>query len=298
MATEFKPMLAAKSPGDLSKLSYPVLGSPKLDGVRAVVLGGVVYSRNLKPIPNKQIQRMFGVRKYNGLDGELMVGEPTAKDVFRVTSSVVMSEGGIATTASFHVFDDFDKPHEPYKTRFERARAKGRHTSNVIAVPIRTLNSAADIDDMEDWCLSMGYEGMMGRKPDGLYKYGRSTEREGWLWKLKRFEQSEAEVIGWEELEHNHNEATRDELGRSKRSSHKAGKVAAGKLGTLLVRDVVTGVEFGIGSGFDDAQRCLLWAGGLPALLGRYVTYTYFPTGSKTKPRFPVFKGFRDPRDM
>ena len=42
----YKPMLACKA--DLSKLVYPVLVSPKLDGVRATVQGGVVLSRTLQ----------------------------------------------------------------------------------------------------------------------------------------------------------------------------------------------------------------------------------------------------------
>jgi DNA ligase-1 len=298
----FKPMLAAKSPGNLDTLALPVLGSPKYDGVRALVLGGVVYSRNLKPIPNKSVQRLFGHRKYNGLDGELIVGSPTAVDVFRNTTSYVMSENieriEPKDDVKFYVFDDFTKANDPYKLRFEQAKNKARHTTNVIPVPTRTLNSKADIDDLEDWCLAMGYEGAMLRTPNGPYKFGRATTREGYLSKFKRFEDSEAKVVGWVEREHNGNEATRDELGRSKRSSHKAGKVATGTLGALEVVDVHTGVAFAIGTGFDDVLRAALWAGGLEAVVGRIVKYTYFPTGSKTKPRFPVFHGFRDPRDM
>ena len=43
-------MLAGKV-SDVNKLRYPVLASLKLDGVRAFVSDGVVYSRNFKPIP-------------------------------------------------------------------------------------------------------------------------------------------------------------------------------------------------------------------------------------------------------
>lgn len=46
-----KPMLAGKCEG-LESLKYPVLVSVKLDGVRALVIGGKVMSRSLKPIPN------------------------------------------------------------------------------------------------------------------------------------------------------------------------------------------------------------------------------------------------------
>jgi ATP-dependent DNA ligase len=46
----FKPMLAGKLEGD-PKL--PCMVSNKLDGVRAIVIGGVLMSRTLKPIPNR-----------------------------------------------------------------------------------------------------------------------------------------------------------------------------------------------------------------------------------------------------
>ena len=70
-----KPMLAAKTDG--KGLSYPLLASPKLDEVRALIINGVVMSRSFKPIPNAHVQELFGRPEYNGLDGELIVGSPT-----------------------------------------------------------------------------------------------------------------------------------------------------------------------------------------------------------------------------
>ena len=63
------------------------------------------------------------------------------------------------------------------------------------------------------------------------------------------------------------------------------------------MRDVESGVEFRIGTGFDQADRDSLWRaeGGV---LGRIVKYKFFPVGVKEKPRHPVFLGFRDKRDM
>src|SRR5690606_34176502 len=85
-------MLAAKA--DLDKIRFPVLASPKIDGVRAVVLGGVVLSRNMKPIPNRHVQSLFGNKVFGDLDGELVVGKPNDPDVFRKTTSGVMSVEG------------------------------------------------------------------------------------------------------------------------------------------------------------------------------------------------------------
>ena len=84
----FKPMLAAPVT-DIELLNYPVLASPKLDGIRCVVIDGVAYSRSLKPIPNEEIQKFFSSGKYDGFDGELICGPhnaPTFSTARRVVS--------------------------------------------------------------------------------------------------------------------------------------------------------------------------------------------------------------------
>src|SRR5690348_12921017 len=86
-----KVMLACQTPDEIR---YPIFGSPKLDGIRATVVNGIVMSRTMKPIPNNYIQDLFGHDAMNGLDGELIVGDPSASDVFHRTSSGVMSIEG------------------------------------------------------------------------------------------------------------------------------------------------------------------------------------------------------------
>ena len=90
--------------------------STKLDGIRAVVIDSIVYSRSLKPIRNKYVQHLFGKEEYNGFDGELIVGDVYAKDVFQKTTSGVMSEEG-TPNVKFYVFDDFSEPTFTYKER-------------------------------------------------------------------------------------------------------------------------------------------------------------------------------------
>jgi DNA ligase-1 len=130
----------------------------------------------------------------------------------------------------------------------------------------------------------------MLRQTHGVYKFGRSTPREFLLMKLKRFEDSEALVLGIVEQRRNENEPTINNLGRTKRSSHKANKVGKGTTGALQVRDLKTGIEFEIGTGMDDAQREEFWTND-PT--GQIVKYKFQPTGVKEKPRFPVFIGLR-----
>ena len=108
---------------------------------------------------------------------------------------------------------------------------------------------------------------------------------------------SDAEVLSAFELEHNENEAKTNALGRTERSTAKAGKVLSGLMGGLNVRDCVTGVEFAIGTGFDANDRKVLWEQ-RDTLPGKLLKYKFFPSGSKDKPRHPVFLDWRSKEDM
>jgi DNA ligase-1 len=291
---KFKPMLSGKAPVDLSTLRWPVVVSPKYDGVRAIVIDGVVMSRSLKPIPNRHVQSMFG--HLSGFDGELIFGSPVADDVFRATTSAVMSIDG-TPDVWFYVFDYIwpEMPEAKWLTRM--AAVRDRVIKNVIVVPQTNCFNEEQINKYATSYVNEGYEGLMIRNPLATYKHGRSTTKEGTLLKLKQFEDSEAIVLAIEEKLHNANEAKINELGYLSRSSHKENMVGMKTMGALVVKDLVSGVEFNIGTGFDDEERARWWALGEGAK-GRLVKYTYFPTGSKDKPRFPTYKGERDHRDM
>ena len=86
-------------------------------------------------------------------------------------------------------------------------------------------------------------------------------------------------------------------MGYSERSNHKDNKVVENLLGTLIVKDIKTGIEFNVGSGFTEEQRIQLWDI-KEDLIGSVIKYKYFAIGVKDKPRFPIFLGFRDKGDM
>ena len=71
MTTHFKPMKppsGALADDELPRLRYPLYGSYKLDGIRASVQDGVLLSSTLKPIPNRELQTLWGRPEFNGLD--------------------------------------------------------------------------------------------------------------------------------------------------------------------------------------------------------------------------------------
>ena len=296
----FKPMLAVDC-GSLESLRFPLIASPKLDGVRAIIGPDcTVLSRSLKPIPNVRVRALLGGLP-EGMDGELIAGEPTAPDAYRKTVSMVMSDEAPITGLRYYVFDiQEERPFEHRNTRVELLFPIGPH---VVHVRQHTAFSLDELLYLEDKWTTEGYEGVILRAPGSPYKHGRSTLKEGYLMKLKRFQDGEAEVIGVTELMHNQNEAKTNELGRTDRGHKKAGMVPAGVLGTLIVRDVKTGVEFEIGTGFTAEERAELWRKwSVPDPYGELeawdlVKYKHFPVGAKDKPRHPVFLGWRNHLD-
>ena len=296
MSKLFKPLLGY-SVDDMASLKFPVLASPKLDGIRALNLGDGLVSRNLKPIPNAHAQALFGGKEYEGLDGELIVGDPTATNCYQATSSGVMSRDG-EPEVSFYVFDRTDMPEADYCERLLALRGLGKYPKrNTVLVEQVLIIDAESLLDYEEKCLALGYEGIMVRNPDAKYKLGRSTAKAGELGKVKRFVDSEAEIIGFQELTKNTNEKTKDNLGHSERSSHKENMIPMGTLGALLARDLVSGVEFNIGSGFTLVQRQEIWDN-RDTWISKIAKYKSFPIGVKDAPRFPIYLGVRDRIDL
>lgn len=294
--TVFKPMLADTCE-DISTLKFPVLASPKLDGVRAIVIGGKLMSRSLKPIPNLYAQKLFSGLP-EGTDGELIFGDPTDKNVYRNTVSAVMREDGEPTELHYFVFDNFTLAGD-FDNRFDRIRDIDDNPK-VKIVPHHYIGDPGQLENFEVASLERGYEGVMVRSLDGPYKFGRSTVKEGYLLKIKRFKDAEAVVTGTYELMNNENEDFKNELGCTARSSKQEGLVASGILGGFEVKGITgeyTGIEFRVGGGFTLVERQDLWKQ-RRALVGKIVKYKYFPLGSKDKPRFPGFIGWRDKVDM
>lgn len=297
MSADFKPMLAAtaKSVKDLKRF-FPaggVLASPKLDGIRCVIhptLGPV--SRNFKPIPNDYIRSVLSPEKLRHLDGEIVTYTDGRVDSFNDVSSKVMARAG-EPNFKFLVFDFFLYPKAEFVDRLVGAMNIAAYGPSLFvkSVTHHHMPTVESFLRYGEQCLSEGYEGAMYRDPEGGYKYGRSTLTESWLVKWKQFQDAEGTVIGFEERMHNANEATVDALGRTERSSHKAGMVPAGTLGALVV-DTSWG-QLRIGTGFTDHQRATIWAA-KSWYIGRKVTFKYQAEGSKDLPRFPVFKGWRE----
>lgn len=281
-----KPMLAVEV--DLDKLRYPCIASPKLDGIRCLIKDGVVVSRSLKPIRNKHVQSMFS--SLEGFDGELIVGDPVASDVFQKTTSGVMSIEG-EPDVTYHVFDKWDVEGSYEDRLFGLCDLP----KGCALVQSTWCHNREELLSCYDKYISQGYEGVMVRDPSKPYKFGRATVNSQELLKLKPFVDDEFKVVGFTERMHNSNEAVRNELGNLERSSAKDGLVPTNSLGALIVEYGET--TFEVGTGFTDEQRKDIWLN-QDDYLGKLVKVRYQEIGILDKPRFPSFQGFRHEDDL
>lgn len=285
-----KPLLAF-TVDNTATLQYPLLASVKLDGIRCLVIDGVVLSRSLKPIRNVHVQKLFGRPEFEGLDGELIVGPPNAHDVYRVTNSGVMSEDG-EPDVHFYIFDSVLNTDDPYNVRYRKIPT---NLPNSTRLEQHVITCEQVLLDFEQGILDQGYEGVMIRSIEGRYKGGRSTARDGILGKLKRFIDEEFEIVDFQERMHNANEATINALGRTERSSHKENMIGRGDLGALVLK--VGDTTFTCGSGFNDAQRVEIF-NNKEKYRGAFAKIKHFAIGAKDLPRFPVFLDIRHKDDQ
>jgi DNA ligase-1 len=298
----FKPLL---SPGndpmkDLSyfqTLKFPLLCSPKLDGIRCIIKEGQAKSRTYKNIPNLMIQDMLeGLPEF---DGELIDGDPTALDVYNKTQSTVMSIDKDATNVRFYVFDYAEEEFKntPFWNRLGLSEELSKKYEDiVIPVKHKLVTNLKELLQYENEVLELNYEGVMMRDPNGIYKYGRATWNEGIIYKLKRFTDDEAVIIDILEQMTNNNEKERDELGKAKRSTAKAGLSPADTLGKIVVN--FNGLQLDIAPGtLNHIERQQIWDN-KEEFIGKYIKFRHFAVGVKELPRFPRFVGFRDEMDF
>lgn len=311
-----KPTLACDA--DLTKIRFPVIVQPKIDGVRGCNFHGKLTGRSLKPHANVFVTNQFSKNQYLGFDGEFACERDTHPDLCRMTTSVMSTITG-EPFVLWHIFD-FVNPltyNLPYYRRMEELtkffdvwkHVKG--FEHIRIVPSVLCHNMEQLLQLDEQFLSQGYEGTIIRDPNGIAKEGRSTARQGILLRIKRFIEEEALVVSITEGEANHNEATVNELGRTARSSHQENKVANGMVGSLeckLLKDILDPQTkqvilhkdqiITVSPGNMDHEDREHFFHNQHFIVGKVIKFKFFPKGIKDKPRFPTFVTIRSLSDM
>lgn len=290
-----RPMLAAPYSSVLAR--WPLYATPKIDGIRAVVLSGLALGRSLKPFPNPIIRAALADPTLEGCDGELVVLNPdgTIAEFHKTSSFVNSRELGQSLPSWAYFIFDLIVPNTPHKDRLKKLEEKAKSwPSFAKLLAPKVCWNPSEAASFAGECLEKGFEGICLRDPEAYYKYGRSTQAEQALLKWKPFAEAEGRIVGFCPLTHNLNPTQINPLGLTERSSRKEGLVESDKLlGALEVESPYFTKPFWLGSGFTESQRRELWAR-RQSLLGALVTFKWQPYGSTPEaPRFPVFKCIR-----
>ncbi len=289
----FRPMLAAELNESAIKIyleKSPLLISPKVDGIRGTVLNGAVYSRSGKLLPNLQLQRMFG--RYEHLDGEFVATEPNHPLVYKKAFTGCMKKDA-ETDLHFWVFDHVQEQNIPYVDRFAKFQAQS--TDRVHVLPQRLIHTFDQLLEIEENLLAEGFEGAMVRTPTGHYLNNRARGVD--LMKIKRVVEVELPILDILEGEENTNEAFIDELGYTKRSTAKEGKVPNGRAGKFVCPWEDTTFKVSPGTFTHDELAEILR--NKEKYIGKYLLKVHLMGyGTDARPRQPRAHGFRALEDM
>jgi len=179
-------MLAYEWNKSKDKLSFPVYVQPKLDGIRCLVYQKegqwVFQSRNhtvFQPFPHLEKVLPTGYI----LDGELY---HHGLDFQEITSIVRKKNHPDLSQLQYHVYDVISEG------TFEERYHLLLGIKGIVLTETRTAHSMDDIEKYHDHCAERGYEGIMIRNPQGVYRQTRSKD----LLKYKKFKTDEYQVIG------------------------------------------------------------------------------------------------------
>ena len=314
---KLKPQLAEDALIEL--VEFPCWVQPKIDGVRALNLQGTLTGRSLDPFEGYLITDFFSRPGFMGLDGEMTLGDkPNCTE--RLCSKTTGAMGrfkGVTEMADLHwwVFD-YLTPNTvalPYSERYEQLKERVEWLGHprIHLVPYEVVNNTAELNAAIAKFASQGYEGTIVRNPRAPYKEGRATKKGQQLWRVKPWADAEILVTGITEGMSNQNAAEKSTLGRTKRSSAKAGMVPNGQVGsiqgTLLAdfHDPLTGIllfakglEITVSPGEMTVAEAIDLFNHPEKIVGHIVKFQHMTHGVKDLPRFPGYKSHRLAQDM
>jgi len=311
-----KPQLAEDA--ILEQVVFPCIAQPKIDGVRAMNLNGTLTGRSLDPFKGFGITPYFSIQAFTGLDGEMILGsQPDSSDrLCSLTTGAMNKFKGVTAMPDLHwwLFDYLNPVtlKLPYEDRYTMlcTRLNTLNHPRIHIVSSSYCNNATELNEAIARNAEAGYEGTIIRNPRSLYKAGRST-KEGQLWRVKPWADFEILVTGITEGQMNGNEAKTNSLGRTERSSAKAGMVPNGQVGSIqgtLLKDFhdpitgrllfTKGLPVTAGSGEMSVAEAAAYFANPHSLIGHVAKIKTMTHGVKDLPRFPTFVSLRMKEDL
>ena len=292
-------MLAPNEKVELTDMKFPLLVSYKLDGIRCIFKDGQMYSRALKQFPNVQLRKRFehlaklSKEKNIILDGELLAKSLTFNELSGITRQL---DKKLPDDLFFYCFDsikneEFDVP---FKDRVVNTRKFITQIEEQY-VSLLSQNLIIDHNDIQklyEKALEFGCDGLILRDPNGRYKFGRGTVKEGLIYKMKPFQTFDAKIIGIIQATEVREGAEKkiNELGRSVTSKKKDDRILIEKAAAFEVMYKAKILKVVIA--MTDEEKIEVW-NNQKKYLGKMIEYKGMLVGAKALPRHPVFIRFR-----
>lgn len=179
---------------------FPCFVQPKLDGTRCVGMpGNGLFSRLRKSFPHMEhiLSELHQLPPEIILDGELYSSTLTFQEIVGLVKRETLRDGDAEKQRQiqFHVYDIVTDM--PFQNRLANLKLLfQRHKfQHLVLVPTEVCESEEKMKEKHADYVAAGYEGIMLRTKQGVYKHSRSVD----LLKYKEFFDDEYEVVGFEQ---------------------------------------------------------------------------------------------------
>lgn len=277
---EFKLLLAPNKLPNLTQIKYPAIVQPKLDGYRCIYKEGQLWSRSGNLFGNTNLDAYFkdlySINEYI-IDGELYIDGMSFNNLQKI-----LNNHNAPIPAGLRLIGYDCMPLKdwvaqdckiPYKERLQLLRgilgAIGTY-KKVLDIASDEVNDASEVIDLYKMYLKKGYEGVMIKDINGLYRWKRVTLKSGEMVKLKPFKSEDLEIIDVFEGE-----------GQLK-----------GTLGGIIVSNNTIAAT-NVGTGFSDKLRKEIWEN-KNNYIGKTAEVQFFEITEEKSLRHPSFKRMRD----
>ena len=197
----YYPMLAHRYNEKKSEIKFPCFVQPKLDGVRCVVVGNKLYSRNGNRFPVlPHIENELKICNKNNLilDGELFTDDINFEKIVGLVKKYKKSEEDEKNSLKIYlnVFDYIDKklPFSQRLMNLNKFFETNKNMKYIKQVKTEECQQEKNIEEFLEKYTKEKYEGLIIRNKSGLYE---ENTRSIHLQKLKKFIDEEFEIIGY-----------------------------------------------------------------------------------------------------
>jgi DNA ligase-1 len=269
----FLPMLAHKWQDHSSKIKFPAVIQPKLDGFRCLARkeGGSVSMWTRK---GKIIDAPVEIRKELNLilkEGECTDGELYRHGWgFQRIASAIKKRGKDTPGLHYYIYDSpilkldyktrfIDRWNEYHSTDLSSPNTVSE-TERIKIVPTIYVNSKSEMLEQESKCIEASFEGLMIRNISSPYEF---KNRSYGLQKVKQFEDAEYKIIGGKEGQ-----------------GREAGMV-------IFKCETSSGLTFDVRPRGTAEERSNMWKN-LAKYIGKPLTVKFQGLTDDGRPRFPV----------